>query len=177
VFEVRAYTSSHSTSPFCEVFFFFQDRVSQTIGPGWLRTSILLIPASWVTRITGMNHQCPAHFSFLTSSYVSTFWLPNSRWCELLWKVLLIKPEYFNMGLTLKRLRIYTENWWTLATSIGVWINEESHWITYFWNIFKIYGIYFTEMLFMNIILTRRTSSNVSDMQQSISLELFLDLL
>jgi hypothetical protein len=29
----------------------------QTICPGWLRTIILLISASWVARITGMSHQ------------------------------------------------------------------------------------------------------------------------
>jgi hypothetical protein len=32
-FELRAYTLSHSTSPFLWVF--FSDRVSQTICPGW----------------------------------------------------------------------------------------------------------------------------------------------
>jgi hypothetical protein len=35
----------------------FQDRFSQTICQGWLQTSILLISASWVARITGMSHQ------------------------------------------------------------------------------------------------------------------------
>jgi hypothetical protein len=33
-FELRAYTLSHSASPFCDGF--FQDRISQTICPGWL---------------------------------------------------------------------------------------------------------------------------------------------
>jgi hypothetical protein len=32
-FELKAYTLSHSTSP---LFVYFQDRVSQTICPGWL---------------------------------------------------------------------------------------------------------------------------------------------
>jgi hypothetical protein len=36
---------------FCDRYFW--DRVSQTICLGWLWTSILLISASWVTRITG----------------------------------------------------------------------------------------------------------------------------
>jgi hypothetical protein len=35
----------------------FQDRVLQTIGPGWLPTAILLISASWVARITGVSWQ------------------------------------------------------------------------------------------------------------------------
>jgi hypothetical protein len=36
----------------------------QTICPGGLQTMILLFSASWVARITGVNHQCPAFFSF-----------------------------------------------------------------------------------------------------------------
>jgi hypothetical protein len=32
----------------------------QTICPSWLQTTILLISASLVARITGMSHQCPA---------------------------------------------------------------------------------------------------------------------
>jgi hypothetical protein len=45
---------------FCERF--FQDRVSQTTCPAWLRTLIILISASWVDRIIGMRHQHPAKF-------------------------------------------------------------------------------------------------------------------
>jgi hypothetical protein len=44
-FELRAYTLSHTTSPFY-VMGFFQNRVSQTIFQGWLQTTILLISAS-----------------------------------------------------------------------------------------------------------------------------------
>jgi hypothetical protein len=44
-FELKAYTLSHSISPFfCDCFFL--DRVSKTICPSWLRTAILLISAS-----------------------------------------------------------------------------------------------------------------------------------
>jgi hypothetical protein len=39
---------------------YFQGRVSQTIFLAWLWTTILLIAASGVTRITGVRHQCPA---------------------------------------------------------------------------------------------------------------------
>jgi hypothetical protein len=38
--ELRAYTLSHSTSPFCDGY--FRDRVSRTICPHWLQNSILL---------------------------------------------------------------------------------------------------------------------------------------
>jgi hypothetical protein len=51
---------------FCKFFFFFWDRVLQTICPGWLQTVILLISASWVARITVVSHQCPAEFPSFT---------------------------------------------------------------------------------------------------------------
>jgi hypothetical protein len=44
----------------------FWDRVLQTICLGWPWTTILLISASWVARITGVSHQRPA-FQFLPS--------------------------------------------------------------------------------------------------------------
>jgi hypothetical protein len=56
--ELRISTLSHSTSPF--LWRDFQDRVSRTIGPGWLQTKILLISTSWAARITGMSHWRPA---------------------------------------------------------------------------------------------------------------------
>jgi hypothetical protein len=46
-------------------FVFFQDRVSQTICQGWLRTLIILISASWVARIIGVSHWHPAWFCLL----------------------------------------------------------------------------------------------------------------
>jgi ABC-type Fe3+ transport system permease subunit len=52
--EFRAFTLSHSTSPFCDGYFW--DRVSWTICLSWLQTVILLISASWVARITGVSH-------------------------------------------------------------------------------------------------------------------------
>jgi hypothetical protein len=55
--EYRAYTLSHSISPFCVRYFW--DRVSWTICPGWLWTAILLISA-WVARIIGVSHWHPA---------------------------------------------------------------------------------------------------------------------
>jgi hypothetical protein len=64
-FELRTYMLSHSTSLFfvC-VMGLFRDRISRTICPGWLRTTILLISASWVARITGVSHQHPACYDF-----------------------------------------------------------------------------------------------------------------
>jgi hypothetical protein len=42
--ELRAYTLSHSTSPFCDGF--FQYWVTRVICPDWLQTAIILISAS-----------------------------------------------------------------------------------------------------------------------------------
>jgi hypothetical protein len=44
---------------------FFQDGVSWTSCLGWFWTTILLISAFWVARITGVSHQCPAHYCYL----------------------------------------------------------------------------------------------------------------
>jgi hypothetical protein len=63
--ERRACTLSHSTTPLCVCVRYFLDRVSWTICPFWLWTSILLISASWVTRIIGVSHQHLVPFPFL----------------------------------------------------------------------------------------------------------------
>jgi hypothetical protein len=60
--ELRAFPLSHSTSPiFCDRV--FRDSVLKTICSGWLQTTILLISASWVARITGVSHWHPASLS------------------------------------------------------------------------------------------------------------------
>jgi hypothetical protein len=61
--ELRAYTLSHSTSPFF-CYGFFWDRVFRTICLGWLWTVILLISASWAVRITSVNHWSPVLILF-----------------------------------------------------------------------------------------------------------------
>jgi hypothetical protein len=48
------------TALFCDGI--FRDRDSLTICLGWLQTRILLISASWVTRITSVSHWCLAIF-------------------------------------------------------------------------------------------------------------------
>jgi hypothetical protein len=65
-FEHRAFTLSNSTSPFF-LWWFFWDRVLQTICPGWLQTSIPLTSASWVAGITDVSHQCPARYNFFNT--------------------------------------------------------------------------------------------------------------
>jgi hypothetical protein len=71
--ELRAYTLSHSTSPFYVCVRYFQDRVSRTICSGWLWTLILLISASWVARITGVRY----HFLKETSLNPDLFLIYN----------------------------------------------------------------------------------------------------
>jgi hypothetical protein len=65
--ELRAYILSHSTIPF--LWGFFWDRVSN-VCPVWLRTAILLISASWVARIIGVSHQCPANVMIFKHSLI-----------------------------------------------------------------------------------------------------------
>jgi hypothetical protein len=55
-FELRAYTLSHSTTVLFFCVGFFQDRFLRTVCLGWLQIAILLISASWITRITGVSH-------------------------------------------------------------------------------------------------------------------------
>jgi hypothetical protein len=43
----------------------FQDRVSWTICLGCLQTTVILISASWVARITEVNHWCPSSSFYL----------------------------------------------------------------------------------------------------------------
>jgi hypothetical protein len=43
---------------------YFWDRVSRTICLDWPQIAILLISASWVTRITGVSHLAPGFFFF-----------------------------------------------------------------------------------------------------------------
>jgi hypothetical protein len=53
--------------------------VTGTICLGWLQTAILLISASWVARLTGVSHWCPAG-TILVYLCVPGVW-NYSRWC------------------------------------------------------------------------------------------------
>jgi hypothetical protein len=55
-FELRAYNLSYSTSPlFCVCDGYFEIGSCELFAQVWLGTEILLISASWVTRITGVS--------------------------------------------------------------------------------------------------------------------------
>jgi hypothetical protein len=72
---------SHSTSPF--LWFFFLRSGLANYLPGLLWTTILLISASWVARITGTCHQCLALLLFWLASN-SRSWL-GALFCEGWW--------------------------------------------------------------------------------------------
>jgi hypothetical protein len=57
-FELRAYTLSHSTSPFLW-WDYFKIGCPELFAQDWLWTSILLISASWVARHIGVSHRLP----------------------------------------------------------------------------------------------------------------------
>jgi hypothetical protein len=57
---------------FCDEYFW--DRVSRTICPGYIRTTILLISVSWVARIIGMSHWHPAVTHFFKKMYTTRNW-------------------------------------------------------------------------------------------------------
>jgi hypothetical protein len=57
--ELRTFTLNHSTSPFLWKVF-FKIGSWQLFCPGWLQTSIFLISASRVARITDVGNWCPA---------------------------------------------------------------------------------------------------------------------
>jgi hypothetical protein len=59
--------------------FFEIGSCTQTICLDWLGTSILLISASWIARITGVSHQCPAYLAV-----VNFFLVPNIFWMWIL---------------------------------------------------------------------------------------------
>jgi hypothetical protein len=54
-------------------FFFFWDRVSWTICPDWLQTTILLISVSWVARITDVQPLMPGWCLYLVACFVVVF--------------------------------------------------------------------------------------------------------
>jgi hypothetical protein len=50
---------NHSISPFLWFFFFLEIGSPELFAKSCLPTTILLIFAAWITRVTGMSHQCP----------------------------------------------------------------------------------------------------------------------
>jgi hypothetical protein len=86
--ELKAFTLSHSTSHF--LWWVFRDRVSQTLCPGWLRTTILLISASWVATITGVSYWHLAKNKFFIIQELHDF---QKMWSKSRSSIKLLKPE------------------------------------------------------------------------------------
>jgi hypothetical protein len=72
----------------------FWDRVSWTICLGLLWTAVLLSSASWVARITGMSHQCPAKCIFLVEFTPKYFILFHAIICGIVFII-----SFFNLLL------------------------------------------------------------------------------
>jgi hypothetical protein len=90
LFELRANTLSHSTSPFFVMGFFcggiFWDRVLQTICLGWLWTVILQISASWVGLQEQPTRAWPlACILFLNCAFNILFVFSCSSWSFTPW--------------------------------------------------------------------------------------------
>jgi hypothetical protein len=82
------WTQSLHLEPLHQPFFvmgFFSDRVLWTISPGWLQTAIFLISASWVARIIGMSHWCPA---------VVCFYKPSSIMVCAAWYIQVLRVQW-----------------------------------------------------------------------------------
>jgi hypothetical protein len=69
--ELRAYTLSHSTSPF--LCYIFSRWGLMRYLPGWLRTLILLMSVCWVARIIDVSHRYLASHVFFISFYFQPF--------------------------------------------------------------------------------------------------------
>jgi hypothetical protein len=80
-FELRAYTLSHSTSPFLWLLLllFFDIGSHKLFAWGWLRTSVLLISVSKVARITGVSHRHPACYQFYSLLYLGLGTVPDTK--------------------------------------------------------------------------------------------------
>jgi hypothetical protein len=64
---LRGYSTIQATTPALFHVGYFWDRDLRIICLGWFWTMLLLISASWVARITGMSHWCPAFLPFVNS--------------------------------------------------------------------------------------------------------------
>jgi hypothetical protein len=91
--ELRSFT--WATPPALFLWRIFQDRGLQPLCPGWLRTVILLISASWVAR-TGVSHW------HLASCVSYQRWFLNLSWLRLsMGEALGSHPQHQTLSLSL----------------------------------------------------------------------------
>jgi hypothetical protein len=123
-------TGALPLEPLCQSLFvmvLFSDRVSRTICLGWLQTTIFLISASWVVRITGMSHWMLAPKKFLST----VFCLQRQNWLQT-------NLELYSVGFALtacrlavlkKALCIVGVRRWVCAANLrrdaGIWNSKE----------------------------------------------------
>jgi hypothetical protein len=77
--------------------------ISRNICPHWLRTSIILISASWVARITGVSRWTAPQFYFLIETLmkhkINHFKVHNSVFfstCAVLYTNICLLPKYLH---------------------------------------------------------------------------------
>jgi hypothetical protein len=76
-FSTGAWTQGLHLEPLHQPYFcegLFKRGSRETTCPGWVWTAIFLIAASWIARITGMDHQRPAYPAF-SNSWINWFHL------------------------------------------------------------------------------------------------------
>jgi hypothetical protein len=75
-------SATGATLPALFCVWYCQDRVFQAVCPGWLQTTIILISASWVTRITGVSHWYPACYSYFGNVGLTKYLLGLASNCD-----------------------------------------------------------------------------------------------
>jgi hypothetical protein len=109
-FELRAYTLRHSTSPF-EWFFFFKIGSQEPFAWGWFWIAILLISASWVSRITGMASAIFYLLKQITKSSLYTRGCtPDGIWTRTSLLPILDKNILTSQNYILKALKVKCHN-------------------------------------------------------------------
>jgi hypothetical protein len=121
------YCFSLTSSPFCSGY--FGGGVWKTICPGWLRTTILLISASQVARLTGLSYWCLAMVYFLSNLHAWLFTSTVFHWLE--------STEGMNLCSQIsirscQKLLLHTFRWshtfYSLSTFIYWWITLIFKW-------------------------------------------------
>jgi hypothetical protein len=131
-FELRAshllgrHSTTWATLPALFSIGYFWDRILQTVCLGWLWTTIFLISASWVDRITCVSHLHPGREGLLNATWSWGYTLrpqmPTSRGPEG------IDSMFLGVGKSCKKIINMTSECstllvrWTIWLGLGLWL-------------------------------------------------------
>jgi hypothetical protein len=91
---------------------YFWDRISQIIYLGWLQTMILLISASWVTRIIGLCNFCNwVEYSFYLHNFKKTGELQEKVFARITIYFLLTVSRYLHSKFCIHLVRKLAKTW------------------------------------------------------------------